>query len=96
MSSVILSTWVITLSTLSRYLPGVENVYFIILVVGSGVVMSVKCSLSSDATPGHREPCAETNARVGIKFASQNVIDVSTVVGLSYVLFEYVSIRNLQ
>ena len=43
-------------------------------------------ALSSDATPGHREPCAETNARVGIKFAAQNVIDVSTVVALSYIL----------
>ena len=42
-------------------------------------------ALSSDATPGHREPCAETIARVGIKFAAQNVIDVSTVVALSYV-----------
>ena len=41
------------------------------------------CLLSSGATPGHREPCAETNARVGIKFAAQNVIDVSTVVALS-------------
>ena len=44
-------------------------------------------ALSSDATPGHREPCAETNARVGIKFAAQNVLDVSTVVALSYVLW---------
>ena len=43
-------------------------------------------ALSSDATPGHREPSAETNARVGIKFAAQNVIDVSTVVALSYVV----------
>ena len=42
-------------------------------------------ALSSDTTPGHREPCAETNARVGIKFAAQNVIDVSTVNALSYV-----------
>ena len=42
-------------------------------------------ALSSDVTPGHREPCAETNARVGIKFAAQNVIDVSSVVALSYV-----------
>ena len=48
-------------------------------------------ALSSDATLGHREPCAETNARVGIKFAAQNVIDVSTVVALSYVgLFQHV------
>ena len=43
-------------------------------------------ALSSDVIPGHREPCAETNARVGIKFAAQNVIDVSTVVALSYVI----------
>ena len=41
-------------------------------------------ALSSDATLGHREPYAETNSRVGIKFAAQNVIDVSTVVALSY------------
>ena len=41
-------------------------------------------ALSSDVIPGHREPCAETNARVGIKFAAQNVLDVSAVVALSY------------
>ena len=44
-------------------------------------------ALSSDTTPGHREPCAETNARVGIKFAAQNLIDVSTVVAPSYEYF---------
>ena len=29
---------------------------------------------------------SETNARVGIKLAAQNVLDVSTVVALSYAL----------
>ena len=49
-------------------------------------------ALSNIANPGHREPCAETNARVGIKFAAQNVIDVSTVNALSYVEVENVEL----
>ena len=52
-------------------------------------------ALSSDTTPGHREPCAETNTRVGMKFAAPNIIDVSTIVALSYVFLRQVHTKLL-
>ena len=59
------------------------------IFVDSGMAMDAKCAIHAlicDVTfEHHGEPRVQTNVRVGI-IAAQNIIEVSAVVALSYVI----------